>query len=47
MFAELGAQTSDVNIDCACAAVVLVAPHTAKQSFTREHFAWVRGKELE
>ena len=47
MFTELGAQTSDVNIDGACAAVVLVPPHTTEQRFAREHFARIRGKELQ
>jgi hypothetical protein len=44
---ELGAQTTDVDVDGAGAAVVVVAPHLLQQLGAGEHPSRVLGKELE
>src|SRR5262249_28123624 len=47
LFAELGPQPADMNVDRACPAVVLVAPHPAQQRLAREDLAGMDGEELQ
>ena len=47
LLAELGAQSADVDVDRARAAVVLVAPHAREQLLAGEHLAGMRDEELE
>ena len=47
LFAEFGAQASNVNVDRARAAVVLVPPHARQQGLAREHLAGMRREELQ
>src|SRR6185369_3825484 len=47
LLAELGSETSDVDVDRASAAVVLVAPHTRQQRLAGEHLARMRRQVLE
>src|SRR2546421_5779734 len=45
LFAELGPQPADVDVDGPCPAVVLVSPHTRQQLLAGEHLAGVGGEE--
>ena len=47
LLAELGPQPTDVDVDRAGAAVVLVAPHPRQQDLAGEHLAGVLREELE
>src|SRR5204862_5590000 len=47
LLAELGAQASDVDVNGARTAVVVVAPHSAEERLAREDLAGMGGEELQ